>query len=204
MGGVREGLYWYTYLKHIIQLWPGDWVKHMEEINEAVGMNNHLTIVGGGKQIVCPFRIKELWECVGWIILAVTYGKKGHKLWSSAPKYFGINAPTKLQKYCLGNTNLYKLCCDIYRNFYIYACHWFILYYTTLFISWIILWLITSLYYYRFAIYPWKGLMSSGRFWPCYFVYLLVKSTNNFWKVHGLIDGFNELRRQIASGVGNW
>ena len=37
-------------------------------------------------------------------------------------------------------------------------------------------------------------------FWTCSFFDLLVKGTNNFWKVRGLIDGFNELRRKIASG----
>ena len=40
-------------------------------------------------------------------------------------------------------------------------------------------------------------------FWPCSFVDPLVKGTDNFWKICGLIDGFNESRRQIASGVGN-
>ena len=30
-GGTREGLDGYTYLKHIIQLWPGDWVIQMEK-----------------------------------------------------------------------------------------------------------------------------------------------------------------------------
>ena len=39
-------------------------------------------------------------------------------------------------------------------------------------------------------------------FWPNSFVDSLEKVTNNFWKVHGLIDGFNESLRQIASGVG--
>ena len=37
-GGNREGLDGYPYLKHLIQFWPGDWVKRMEKINEAVGM----------------------------------------------------------------------------------------------------------------------------------------------------------------------
>ena len=37
------------------------------------------------------------------------------------------------------------------------------------------------------------------KFWPCYFVDPLVKVTDDFWKIHGLIDGFNESRRQIAS-----
>ena len=38
-------------------------------------------------------------------------------------------------------------------------------------------------------------------FWPCYFVDTLVKVTDNFWEIRGLIDGFNESRRKIASGV---
>ena len=38
-------------------------------------------------------------------------------------------------------------------------------------------------------------------FWPCSFVHPLVKGTDNFWKIHGLIDRFNESRRQIASGT---
>ena len=38
-------------------------------------------------------------------------------------------------------------------------------------------------------------------FWPCSFVYPLVKVTDNFWKIRRLIDRFNESRRQIASGI---
>ena len=38
-------------------------------------------------------------------------------------------------------------------------------------------------------------------FWPSSFVDLLVKGTDNFWKIRGPIDGFNESRRQSASGV---
>ena len=32
-GGNRKGLESYPYLKHIIQLWPGDWVKQMAKMN---------------------------------------------------------------------------------------------------------------------------------------------------------------------------
>ena len=39
-------------------------------------------------------------------------------------------------------------------------------------------------------------------FWPSYFVDPSVRGTNNFWKVCGKIDRFNESCRQIASGVG--
>ena len=37
-------------------------------------------------------------------------------------------------------------------------------------------------------------------FWPCSFVDTLLKVTNNFWRIRGLIDGFNESRRKVASG----
>ena len=37
-------------------------------------------------------------------------------------------------------------------------------------------------------------------FWPCSFVDPLIKVTDKFWKIRGLIDWFNESRRQIASG----
>ena len=39
-------------------------------------------------------------------------------------------------------------------------------------------------------------------FLPFSFVDPLVKGTDNLWKICGLIDGFNDSRRQIASGVG--
>ena len=53
-GGNREGLDRYPYLKHLIQLWPGDWVKQMEKMNEAVVIKNTYTMNGGGKWLVCP------------------------------------------------------------------------------------------------------------------------------------------------------
>ena len=64
-GGDREGLDGYTYLKNIIQLWPGDWVKQMEKMNEAVGMKNFFTMDEVGKRPVCPFRRQECWKCIG-------------------------------------------------------------------------------------------------------------------------------------------
>ena len=55
-GGTREGLYGYPYLKHLVQLWPGDWVKHTKKTNEAVGMESCLNMDGGGKWLVRPFK----------------------------------------------------------------------------------------------------------------------------------------------------
>ena len=45
-GETREVLYGYPYLKHLIQLWPGDWVKQMAKMNEAVCMKNFLLWMG--------------------------------------------------------------------------------------------------------------------------------------------------------------
>ena len=64
-------------------------MNQMAEMNEAVGIKNRYKMNGGGKQLVCPFKIQEFWKCIGFILLEVTYGKKGHKLWSEIPKGFG-------------------------------------------------------------------------------------------------------------------
>ena len=77
----REGLYGYPYLKHLIRLWPGDWENQMEKMNEAVGMNNCVTVGGGGKRLVLPFKRQEFWKCIVCILSAVTYGNKGCAPW---------------------------------------------------------------------------------------------------------------------------
>ena len=48
-GGKKQGLDWYSYLKHLIKLRPGYWVKHMSKINEANGMKNILSVLSKGK-----------------------------------------------------------------------------------------------------------------------------------------------------------
>ena len=55
-----------------------------EKMNEMVGMKNHLLMYGGKKRLrlVFHFTSQELWECVGCIILSVTYGNKRHNIWS--------------------------------------------------------------------------------------------------------------------------
>ena len=79
-GGTREVLYGYHYLKHIIQLWSGYWVKQMLKMNKTVVIKNRYTMDGGGKRLVSPFKRQEFWKCIGCILSAVTYGKKLHKL----------------------------------------------------------------------------------------------------------------------------
>ena len=53
----------------------------MAKIYEAVGMKNCFTMDRGGKRLVHPLKRQVLCKCIGCIILAVNYGKKGHKLW---------------------------------------------------------------------------------------------------------------------------
>ena len=64
--GTSEGLDEYPYLKDIIQLWTGDWVNHMEKMNEAVGMKNRFTVDGRGEWVVRSFRSQENWKCIGY------------------------------------------------------------------------------------------------------------------------------------------
>ena len=90
-------------------------MSYMKKMNEAVGMKDCLTMGGGGKWIVRPFRRQDIRKCIGCVLLEVTYGNKGHKLWSEIPKSFGDKAPNKLQIYVCSHTNLYKVCCDIYH-----------------------------------------------------------------------------------------
>ena len=72
-------------------------------------MKNRVLLDGGEKRIVCPFRRKEFWECIGCLLSAVTYGRKGQKIWSELPKYYGKMTPTKLRRDVCGNTDLYKV-----------------------------------------------------------------------------------------------
>ena len=70
--GTRKGLDGYTHLKHLIQLWQGYWLNQMAKMNEAVGMNNHVTMNGEGKRLFCRMERKEFWEYIGCVTLEVT------------------------------------------------------------------------------------------------------------------------------------
>ena len=86
-------------------------------------MKIRVTFNGKGKQQVQKFKRQELYKCIGCLLSAVTYGKKGRKLWSELPKGFGKYDNLTLRRDVCGTTNLYKLCCDHYLRLYIYACN---------------------------------------------------------------------------------
>ena len=120
-GGKRKGLDGYTYLKHLIRLWPGDWEKQKEKMNEAVSMKNHVTLNGGGKRQVKKFIRKEFWKCIGCILSAVTYGKKGRNLWCEVSKGVGKYDNQTLRRDVCGTTDLHKVCCALIRHLFFYA-----------------------------------------------------------------------------------
>ena len=141
----------------------------MEKMNEAVGMKNCFTVDGGGKWLVHPFNRKEFWKLIGCILLSVTYGKKGHKLWREIPKYSGKMAPTKIIRCVSGNTNLYKVCCAHYHHFL-----------SMLAIELMFLLVLTSLFLLQvFCIYLTR-YKEFRTFWPSESVDPLVKGTDNF------------------------
>ena len=86
----------------------------MEKINEAVGMNDLLTMAGGKKRLVRHFRRQDLWKFSSCVLPTVTYEKKGQHIWSEISKPFGNKAPAKFQIDLCGNTDLYQVCCDLY------------------------------------------------------------------------------------------
>ena len=92
-------------------------------MNEVVCMKNRVTLNGGGKRQVKKFKMQEFWKLIGCISSAVTYWKKGRKLWIEIPKGFGKYENLTIRIDVRGTTNLYKVCCAHYCHLYIYACH---------------------------------------------------------------------------------
>ena len=85
--------------------------------------------------------------------------------------------------------------------FYIYSCHWIILSYTTSLIFWVSIWLLNYISPLQDCGISLTGFKDFRKCLPCSFIDPLVKGTDNFWKNCGLVDGFYESRRHIASGV---
>ena len=163
-------------------------------MNEALTMKNRVTLNGEGKRQAKKFTRQELWKCIGCILSVITYGKKRRNLWSEVSKDVGKHENHTLRRDVRGTTNLQKLCCALICHLFFYDFDWIILLYTTFFEY---LPIFLHLQVCDISLTRFKEFV---RFWPCYFVYQLVKVTDNFWNIRGLIDGFNELLRQIAPG----
>ena len=93
----------------------------MEKINKAVCMKNRITLNGVGKQKFKKFTRQEFWKCIGCILSAVTYGKKGRKLLSEVSKSVRKHENLTLRRDVRGTTDLHKVFCDHYRHLFFYA-----------------------------------------------------------------------------------
>ena len=122
-GGVRQRLDVYNYLKHLIQLWPGDWVNQMSKMNEMVGMNNRLMMSRVEKRLVRPFTKARVLKIYWLHSIGIYLWEERKNLCSEAPNCFVKDPLTQLQRYFHGTTDLNKICCDLYRTNYCYACH---------------------------------------------------------------------------------
>ena len=92
----------------------------MEKMNEALTMKNRVTLNGGGKLQVKKFTRQEFWKCIGCILSAVTYGKKGRNLWSEVSKDVGKHYNQTLRIDVRGTTDLQKVCCALIRHLFFY------------------------------------------------------------------------------------
>ena len=87
------------------------------KMNEAVGMKNRLTVYWGGKRLVCTLKRQEFWNCIGCVLLEVTYVYNMNEIWSEIPKCFSWMAPIKIKRDVCVITDLYQVYCYHYCHF---------------------------------------------------------------------------------------
>ena len=60
----------------LIKLWPGDWNNHLERMNIKADEDNGKSVgmVNGRPRKVLPFSSNELWNKIGCLFLAPTFG----------------------------------------------------------------------------------------------------------------------------------
>ena len=86
---------------------------------------------------------KEFWKCIGYILLEVTYGVKGYKIWESINiKYLGDESG-QIYIYFCRKTDLLKVNFSLYHFRYSFLSHWNILSYATSLVYWVLLWVLT-------------------------------------------------------------
>ena len=108
MGGVQYVIYWYPYLKHIIEFWPWDWVDLISKIDEEVGERTKCHESAGKRQLV-HFSNNEFCKCIGCIILEVIYEEKEDTIWLITTINNPGKAESQIDKYTCGNTDLIKV-----------------------------------------------------------------------------------------------
>ena len=74
-------------------------------MNEDICMKNRVTLNGEGKRQVIKLTRQEFWKCIGCILSAFTYGKKGSKIWSEVSKGVGKYENLTIRRYVCGTTD---------------------------------------------------------------------------------------------------
>ena len=65
----------------------------------------------------------EFWKCIWYIILAVTYGKKGYKLWESTTRKKLGGEVGEIKRDIRWKTYLLKVSFTLYNFYYSFLCH---------------------------------------------------------------------------------
>ena len=120
-------------------------VEHLSKMNEEVGEKNQHQKLVGKRWLVQKHSNNEFWKFIGWILPAVTYGKKVYRLCVSSTRKDLGKAASQIDRDVCGKAYLLKRSFSLYNFHYSYPYHGTILYYTTSFIILMLFWLLTSL-----------------------------------------------------------
>ena len=76
----------------------------MIKINQAVGERNHLDKYRGSKRLVSHFTKHKYCNCIGSVLLEVTYGMKEQHIWGETKKSVSKNGQTPINRNVCGKT----------------------------------------------------------------------------------------------------
>ena len=117
---MRKGIYGYTYLRHIINLWTGYWDYQLLKVNAAIGDKNKPQKELGKTQPVRIYSKNEFWKCIGCIHLVVKYGRKENIIWLKGHIYEKGNNKSIIDRDIFGKT--YK---KVLFHIYNFNCYYF-------------------------------------------------------------------------------
>ena len=84
-------------------------------MNEVVGEKNCLDNSGGGRWLVNHFTKNEFYKCIGCILLGVTYGIKGHRIWGGIETSVLKKGQNPIHRDAIGKIDSIRVHCYIYR-----------------------------------------------------------------------------------------
>ena len=117
--GVWSGIYGYPYLNNINEFFPKNWFGQLSKLNESIGEKNRYHEVMGNIWLVWKNLNNEFWKCIGCILSAFAYDKKGYRICKiTNRKYYG-KAEETIYRDVHGKTDVLNLSFPPYRLHYI-------------------------------------------------------------------------------------